>query len=202
MTKICIPESQPASEQEQAWITELKALHGDRLTANSVTDLDLLRFTRAYVNEENPKAKTFDTVQSYLDWRETEKIDELASTRFERYAEFVTMWPSGFSGLAGDLKQVAATTQGETVTTTTSTTPSTTLPPQYCCSTTRGTSSHLTPLLCRVSLLQKRRERDPYPLLVELCFVPKEKSKTNHMNQQAHKSSNKEAAEGKHVGVL
>jgi hypothetical protein len=101
MGKINVAEATPASEQETQWMNELKELYTPaRLFANSVSDQDLLRFCRAYLNEENPKERTFQTVKEYLEWRETEKIDELASQDFERFNEFVQAWPCGFHGIA------------------------------------------------------------------------------------------------------
>lgn len=99
--KINIAEDTPASEQELAWMAELKELHTqERLTRNSVSDTDLLRFCRAYVNNEAPKETSFKAVKEYLEWREAEKIDELASHDYgERYTNFVSIWPCGLSGI-------------------------------------------------------------------------------------------------------
>jgi len=98
-TRVTVAEDTPATETENEWIAEMKQIHGERLLINNVSDIDLLRFSRAFINDENPKETTFKTVAEYLQWREDDKIDQVASTEFERYVDFVKLWPCGFSGI-------------------------------------------------------------------------------------------------------
>eukprot|EP00461_Guttulinopsis_vulgaris_P000090 UN00090 len=98
--KKTIAEDAPISAQEQQWIDEMKAIHGGALYRANLADLDLLRFTRAYINEPDPKQKTFDTVAAYVKWYAEDKIYDVATQDLEGFDKFQKMWPCGLRGVS------------------------------------------------------------------------------------------------------
>ena len=91
--------SLPPSSSAQI-MDAMKSTYTTRLA--TIPENTLVRYVRGYKDDPHPKEKALEMLGKMLTWRETEKVDALATETLPKADVFKRIWPSGLHGHGKD----------------------------------------------------------------------------------------------------